>query len=67
MKSGKNVIYVGPELAFQGLTGRLVDAVDPATHKSRLHFQPESDAVRPVPCDPNDVEVVDPVPRLREP
>jgi hypothetical protein len=66
MKNGKSVIYVGPELAFQGLTGRLVDAIDPATHKSRLHFQPESDAVRPVPCDLADVEIVEPGPRPRD-
>jgi hypothetical protein len=60
MKSNKNVVYIGPEQAFLGLTGTLIDAVDPATHKSRLHFQPESAAIRPVPCDPHDVESVDP-------
>ena len=59
MKSNKNVVYVGPELVFQGLTGTLVDAVDPATHKTRLHFQPESNGVRPVPCDIQDVRIVD--------
>ena len=60
MKSSKNVVYVGPELVFQGLTGTLVDAVDRATHKTRLHFQPESNGVQPVPCDPGDVRQVDP-------
>jgi len=55
MKPGDAVVYVGPEAIFRGLTGTLVEHEDRATHKRQLHFQPESRAIRPLPCAAEDV------------
>jgi hypothetical protein len=59
MANRKSVVYVGPDPVFKGLRGRLVDAIDPATRTTRLHFQPESDGIKAVPCNLQDVRAVD--------
>ena len=58
MKPGDRVIYVGPDPIFRDLVGVLVEAEDRATRKVQWHFQPESDAIRPVPCVAEDVRLV---------
>jgi hypothetical protein len=55
----KRVVYVGPERAFHGLEGRLVEAEDRATHQLRLHFQPESDGILALPCEADHVQAVE--------
>lgn len=55
MKPGDAVVYVGPEAVFRGLTGTLIEQEDSATRKRQLHFQPESSAIRPLPCAAEDV------------
>jgi hypothetical protein len=55
MKPGDAVVYVGPEAVFRGLTGTLIEQEDGATKKRQLHFQPESRAIRPLPCEEADV------------
>ncbi len=60
MATATRVIYIGPETAFRGLKGRLVEAEDRATHQRRLHFQPECDAIMAVPCDLDDVRAAEP-------
>jgi hypothetical protein len=57
--AAKRVVYVGPEQAFHGLEGRLVEAEDGATHQLRLHFQPESDGIRALPCEADHVQTVE--------
>lgn len=61
MNSGKRVVYVGPEPVFRGLKGTLIEAEDRSTHERRLHFQPESDGIMAVPCEPQDVRAVESV------
>jgi hypothetical protein len=55
MKPGDAVVYVGPEAVFRGLTGTLIEREDSATRRRQLHFQPESRAIRPLPCEEADV------------
>lgn len=55
----KRVVYVGPERAFHGLEGSLVEAEDRATRQLRLHFQPESDGIRALPCEAHHVQTVE--------
>ena len=55
----KRVVYIGPERAFHGLEGRLVEAEDRATHQLRLHFQPESDGIRALPCEADHVQTIE--------
>jgi len=59
MKLGVPVIYVGPEIVFRGLNGTLVQREDHATHRMQLHFQPESLAIRALPCQEEDVREVE--------
>lgn len=60
MPTTTRVVYIGPEPAFRGLEGRLVEMQDRATRRLRLHFQPECDAIMALPCDPEDVRAVAP-------
>jgi hypothetical protein len=57
--AARRVVYVGPERAFHGLEGRLVEAEDRATHQRRLHFQPESDGILALPCEADHVQAVE--------
>jgi hypothetical protein len=59
MAAAKRVVYVGPEAVFHGLEGRLVEAEDRATHRLRLHFQPESDGIMALPCEADHVRTVE--------
>jgi hypothetical protein len=59
MAAAKRVVYVGPEAVFRGLEGRLVEAEDRATHRLRLHFQPESDGIMALPCEAEHVRAVE--------
>jgi len=59
MKDQHRFIYIGPEKLFRGLRGSLVEAVDPATHTLRLHFQPESDGIMALPCEATDVQAAE--------
>ena len=52
-------VYVGAEPVFQGLKGTLVELADRITSQRRLHFQPECDAIQPLPCAREDVRVID--------
>ena len=60
MTTATRVVYIGPEPAFRGLEGRLVEAEDRATHQRRLHFQPECAAIMALPCAAEDVRAVAP-------
>jgi hypothetical protein len=59
MATKKSFVYVGPEDVFRGLRGHLVEREDRATHKLRLHFQPESSAIQALPCALDDVQSVE--------
>jgi hypothetical protein len=59
MKQSRRVVYIGPEAVFRGLEGRIVQGRDPARPEPRLEFQPDSDAIRPIPCDPEHVRAVE--------
>lgn len=59
MAARKSFVYVGPEAVFRGLRGTLVEREDRATHKLRLHFQPESNAILALPCALDDVQSVE--------
>lgn len=50
MKPGDRVVYIGPDPIFRDLTGILVEAEDRTTRVLQWKFQPECDAIRPVPC-----------------
>ncbi|HUZ74573.1 MAG TPA: hypothetical protein VMU87_16435 [Stellaceae bacterium] len=58
MKPGDHVVYVGPDPIFRDLRGILVETEDRATRKPQWHFQPESNAIRPVPCLAEHVRVI---------
>jgi hypothetical protein len=58
MDIGAQVIYIGPDPIFHGLKGTLVAVEDRSTHRTRLHFQPESNAIRAVPCETDDVRAI---------
>ncbi len=62
MAAATRVVYIGPERAFRGLEGRLVEAEDRATHQRRLHFQPECDAIMALPCDAEHVRAAEELP-----
>jgi hypothetical protein len=59
MKDQNRFVYVGPEKLFRGLRGSLVEAVDPATHTLRFHFQPESAGIMALPCEATDVQATE--------
>jgi hypothetical protein len=59
MTSAKRVVYVGPEPVFHGLEGRLIEAEDRDTHRRCLYFQPESDGIMAVACEPEHVRAVE--------
>jgi len=58
MKPGDRVVYIGPDAVFRDLTGVLVEAEDRATHKLQWLFQPESTAIRPLPCQAEHLRVI---------
>jgi len=59
MNKSNRVVYVGSEAVFQGLKGTLVELTDRTTSRLRLHFQPESSGIQPVPCELEDVRVIE--------
>lgn len=59
MTAAGRVVYVGPEAVFHGLEGRLIEAQDRATHRLRLHFQPECDGIMALPCELDHVRAVE--------
>jgi hypothetical protein len=60
MKPGDRVVYVGPDAIFRDLVGILVETQDRMTHKLQWHFQPESAAIRPLPCQAEHLRVIRP-------
>ena len=58
MKLGDRVVYVGSDPIFRDLVGILIETEDRATRTRQWHFQPESDAIRPVPCLAEDVRAI---------
>jgi hypothetical protein len=59
MAAPRRVVYVGPEPVFHGLEGRLIEAEDHVTRRLCLYFQPESAAIKAVPCAPEHVQAAE--------
>ena len=58
MRVAERVVYIGPEAVVQGLEGKLIECEDRSTQSLALHFQPECEGIRAIPCAPEHVRAI---------